>query len=535
MRDATTVLGIIRDRGARGLPLEDVYRQLFNPALYLLAYGKISANAGALTPGATPETADGMSREKIQAIIDLLKYERYRWTPVRRVFVEKKNSLKKRPLGLPTWSDKLLQEVIRLILEAYYEPQFSPRSHGFRPQRGCHTALTEIHRTWNGTTWFIEGDISGCFDALDHGVLMAILAEKIHDNRFLRLLANLLKAGYLEAWRYHQTLSGSPQGGIVSPILANLYLDRLDQFVETVLIPEHTQGHQRRKNPAYHRLVDLHVRAKQLGDVALARAVRKRYQTLPWGDPRDPAYRKLRYIRYADDLLLGFTGPHREAEAIKQQLSAFLSNELKLTLSDSKTLVTHGRTEAARFLGYELVVLHDDGKRTRGQRSINGVVGLRVPLHTVQEKCQAYMRHGKPIHRTERMNESVFAIITRYAAEFRGLAEYYRMAYNLHRLNRLKWTMETSLTKTLAAKLQLSVPQVYRRFHATLRTERGTRSVLVARVEREGKRPLVATWGQTDLVRRADAILTDTLQLNQNRRHELVERLMADTCELCGS
>src|SRR5215212_133895 len=192
MRNAESVLNIVRDRGSRGLPLEDVYRQLFNPELYLLAYGKISANAGALTPGATRETADGMSLKTIQAIIELLRSERYRWTPVRRTYIEKGGSTKKRPLGIPTWSDKLLQEVMRLLLEAYYEPQFRPSSHGFRPGRGCHTALGEIYHRWVGTKWFVEGDIARCFDSLDHGVLLAILREKLHDNRFLRLLANLL-------------------------------------------------------------------------------------------------------------------------------------------------------------------------------------------------------------------------------------------------------------------------------------------------------------------------------------------------------
>lgn len=216
MRDAETVLGIIRECGRRGLPLEDVYRQLFNPSLYLLAYGKISRNAGALTPGTTAETVDGMSRAKIDAIIEAVRYERYRWAPARRVYIPKANG-KRRPLGMPTWSDKLLQEVIRMLLEAYYEPQFSDASHGFRPGRGCHTALQQIRDVWTGTTWFIEGDISGCFDTIDHAVLLSILRERIKDNRFLGLIDGLLRAGYLEEWRYHKTYSGTPQGGIVSP------------------------------------------------------------------------------------------------------------------------------------------------------------------------------------------------------------------------------------------------------------------------------------------------------------------------------
>jgi len=250
MRKAEDVLNVIRERGEKGLPLDDVYRQLYNPTLYLRAYGKLYRNDGAMTEGSTEETVDGMSMAKIRTIIEALRFERYRWTPVRRTQIPKKNG-KMRPLGIPTWTDKLLQEVMRSILEAYYEPQFSDLSHGFRPGRGCHTALTTIRRTWKGTKWFIEGDIKGCFDNIDHTVLMSTLREKIHDNRFLRLVENLLKAGYMEYWHYNPTLSGTPQGGVISPILSNIYLDRLDRYVEQTLIPEYTRGDKRQENPVY--------------------------------------------------------------------------------------------------------------------------------------------------------------------------------------------------------------------------------------------------------------------------------------------
>jgi retron-type reverse transcriptase len=175
MREAEAVLGIIRERGRKGLPLERVYRLLFNPNLYLKAYAKIYRNKGAMTPGSTGETADGMSLTRIEAIIDAPRHEPYRWSPARRVYIEKKDSNKTRPLGLAAWSDKLLQEVVRLVLEAYYEPRFSDRSHGFRPGRGCHTALKEIQRGWTGTVWLVEGDISDCFGSLDHEILLSIL------------------------------------------------------------------------------------------------------------------------------------------------------------------------------------------------------------------------------------------------------------------------------------------------------------------------------------------------------------------------
>jgi group II intron reverse transcriptase/maturase len=386
MQDSETVLGVLRERGRRGLPCEELYRQMFNVQLYLLAYGRIYSNHGAMSPGASAETADGMTVGKIGAIIEAMRHERYRFSPARRVYIPKKNG-KLRPLGLPTWSDKLVGEVVRLLLEAYYEPQFSDRSHGFRPGRGCHTALREIANTWTGTTWFIEGDISDCFPSLDHDVMVGILAEKIHDNRFLRLIRNMLTAGYLEDWKWNATLSGAPQGGVVSPVLSNIYLHKLDAYVETALIPQYTQGIIRRRNPDYLRVTRKLARARRSGDRAQARELLRQQRALPTGDPDDPAYRRLHYSRYADDHLLGFTGPKAEAEAIKDQLAVFLREELKLELNHDKTLITHARTQAARYLGYEIITQHNDSKVTGGGRSVNGTTGLRVPLDVIKAKC----------------------------------------------------------------------------------------------------------------------------------------------------
>ncbi|MBV8399479.1 MAG: hypothetical protein JOZ17_12175 [Acetobacteraceae bacterium] len=537
MRSAETVLGIIQDRGRRGLPLGDVYRQLFNPELFLLAYGRISRNAGAMTPGITAETVDGMSLAKIGRIIDALRRETYRWTPVRRVHIEKKGSTKKRPLGIPTWSDKLLQEVMRLILETYYEPQFSPASHGFRPARGCHTALAEVYHRWVGTKWFVEGDIAGCFDSLDHSVLESILREKVHDNRFLRLIGNLLRTGYLEEWRYNATLSGSPQGSVLSPILSNVYLDRLDRFVETTLLPKYNRGDRRRCDPAWVRLRERAIRLEKTGCQDEADQLRRQMKQIPSLDPMDPAYRRLRYVRYADDWLLGFSGPRCEAEEIKREVAVFLRDSLKLELSETKTLITHARSQAARFLGHRIAVLHNDHKRDRrGHRSINGQIGLRVPPDVVQETCARYLRHGAPMHRSELIHDSVFSIVAQFQREYRGVVEYYRRTYNLHRLNRLKWTMERSLTRTLALKLRTSVSQVYRRYGAMIQTDQGPRVGLEVVVERgDGKRPLVARWGGITLARNTKAVLDDAPLRICGPRTDLEQRLLANTCELCGS
>lgn len=300
MRNAATVLDIIRERGRHRSPLEDVYRQLYNPELYLNAYGRLYRNSGALTEGSTAETIDGMSVGKINAIIEKLRYERYHWTPVRRIHIPKKNG-KTRPLGIPSWSDKLLQDVIRSLLEAYYEPQFSGHSHGFRPGKGCHTALMEIKKVWHGTKWFIEGDIRGCFDSINQEILLSLLGKDIPDNRFLRLMKNLLQAGYMENWRHTPTLSGTPQGSILSPILSNLYLNQFDTFVEDTLIPDYTAGNRRAHNPHYDRLSNRVYYLRQQGQVEEAKTLEKLRRSIPANDPHDPTYRRLHYVRYADD------------------------------------------------------------------------------------------------------------------------------------------------------------------------------------------------------------------------------------------
>jgi len=534
MQKAEAVLAILRERGRQGLPCDELYRQLFNRELYLLAYGRIYANQGAMTPGASAETADGMSEAKIDQIIEAMRHERYRFAPARRLFIPKKNG-KMRPLGLPSWSDKLVGEVVRLLLEAYYEPQFSDRSHGFRKRRGCHTALREIQRTWTGTTWFIEADISDCFGSLDHSIMVRILAEKIHDNRFLRLIGNMLKAGYLEDWEYHDTLSGCPQGGVVSPILSNIYLDKLDKFVEQELIPEYTRGKVRVHNPQYRRLNDRRRLARQRGDRSAASQLLRQMRALPSVDPMDPGYRRLRYCRYADDEILGFTGPKAEAEQIKNQLAAFLRDDLALELSAGKTLITHARTQAARFLGYEITVRHDDSKITGGRRMLNGTIALRVPLDVIKAKCASYRQHGKPWHRSPLQNLDDYDIIRIYGAEYRGVINYYLLAGDLWRFHALRWNAETSMLKTLAAKHQSTVTKMAARYKAKIETPHGLRTCFEARVPRTGKKDLVARFGGIPLKPDRNRVITDPAPVPAPMpRKELIHRLRAGRCELCG-
>jgi group II intron reverse transcriptase/maturase len=534
MQNAETVLSVLRARGRRGLPCDELYRQLFNPHLYLLAYGRLYSNHGAMTPGADGETPDGMSLSKIERIIDVLRHERYRFQPVKRVYIPKKNGTR-RPLGLPSWTDKLVSEVARLLLEAYYEPQFSGHSHGFRPGRGCHTALSEVADYWTGTTWFIESDIAQCFDRLDHSVMLGTLGEKIHDNRFLRLLRNMLQAGYLEDWVWNATYSGAPQGGVASPILSNIYLDRLDKFVETVLIPQYTRGEHRKLSPEYQEVTNARLRARRRGDRAAVRDLDKQRRRLPSKDLRDPGYRRLRYARYADDQLLGFTGPKAEAEEIKTRLAAFLRDDLKLELSQAKTLITHARTGAARFLGYEITVQHADRKITRGRRAANGVIALRVPKDVIKAKSAPYMKLGKPEVRSHLVNDDDHAIIETYGAEYRGLVNYYLLAGDVWRLNRVRWVMATSLLKTLACKYDSTVSKMSARYTATIATPHGPRTCLQAITARTGRKPLTATFGGIPLRRQRKAALNDRTPPPDIiiRRKELITRLQAGRCEMC--
>jgi group II intron reverse transcriptase/maturase len=536
MLTAESYLNIIQDRGKRKLPLDDVYRQMFNPDMYLRSYAKLYKNQGAMTPGTTEETVDGMSQDKIANIIEAIRFERWQWKPVRRVEIPKRKG-GKRPLGMPSWSDKVVQDVIRSILEAYYEPQFSDYSHGFRPNRGCLTALSEIHNVWIGTKWFIEGDIKGCFDNIDHHILMNILRENILDNRFLRLIEGALNAGYCEEWTYHPSLSGSPQGGIVSPILSNIYMDRLDKYVEETLIPIYTRGHRRKGHPHYKRIGDMVDYYRKKGQLDKAEDLRREMQQYPSQDPKDPDYRRLRYIRYADDFLLGLAGPMMEAKDIKDRISMFLGTELKLTLSAEKTLMTHAHTERARFLGYEIGIMAAPTKfDERRKRSVNGKVGMDIPEDVIRTKRERYLRDGKPIHRPELLNDSEFDIIVRYQSEYRGLVNYYGLAQNLGSLGYLGFTMATSLLKTLAAKNQTRLMTEVKRLKSTTPTSEGPRKCLKLIIPREGKKPLIAIFGGISLKRLKNPVIIDQVILPYIRmRSEIIERLLNDTCEVCQS
>jgi hypothetical protein len=321
---------------------------------------------------------------------------------------------------------------------------------------------------------------------------------------------------------------------VASPVLSNIYLHRLDRFVETVLIPQYTRGVHRASNFEYKRIASAIERARKRGDRRQVRELRKRQRSIPSQNPKDPRYRRLRYVRYADDHLLGFVGPKSEVEEIKQRLAQFLRDDLKLELSQEKTLITHARTGAAKFLGYEITVQHSNHKITRGRRAVNGVVRLRVPTSVIKAKCALYLERGKPATQTSLVNRGDFDIVSTYGAAYRGLVQYYLLAGDVYRLNRLHGVMRISMLKTLACKHDSTGQKMAAKYKAKIETPHGLRTCLQVVVERSSRKPLVARFGGIPLIRQQKAVITDRIpERIIYPRKELPLRLLRGRCEIC--
>ena len=492
MRKPTDVLNSLSDKSKNPMyKFERLYRNLYNPEFYLLAYKNIYANDGSTTPGVDGVTTDGMSLERIDKIIASLKDHSYRPKPARRTYIAKKNNpAKKRPLGIPSGDDKLVQEVVRMILESIYEPTFSDVSHGFRPGKSCHTALVKIQSTFTGAKWFVEGDIQACFDSFDHHVLIEILRRRIKDETFIGLMWKFLKAGYMEQWKYHKTYTGTPQGSGISPILANIYLNELDKYME-----EYKQKFSkptRTVNPAHRNMASriFHYKAKndkvwntlsaeeQKERARILRQMRAEQRNLPTHPFREVSYKSLQYVRYADDFLIGVVGSREDAERLKQDLAVFLKEKLGLTLSAEKTQITN-TAQCARFLNYDIYVSRSqDIKRLKNgkrQRVYYGVVQLRMPhekwaaklleLGAIRiSKDKSGKERWKAMPRGKLMNRTDIEILSRYNSEVRGYYNYYSLAGNVSTLNHFSSLMKYSMLKTFGSKYRCQVRKIKERY-----------------------------------------------------------------------
>lgn len=524
-----------------------LYRYLLREDIYLTAYQNLYSNAGAATKGIDDDTADGFGKEYVDKIIGQLRNLEYRPKPVRRTYIPKLNG-KMRPLGIPSFRDKLIQDAIRQILESIYEPLFSGNSHGFRPGRSCHTAFKGIKYGFNGVKWFIEGDIKGCFDNINHKKLLEIISRKVKDSKLVDLIGAFLKAGYMENWNYHQTYSGTPQGGILSPILANIYLSELDEKMNEIKKEFDTNGKSEfteeylafgREIKRYHARIKRHPDSPEVEQWKICKiAAEKRLKTTP---THKPCNKRLNYVRYADDFLIGVVGSKEDCEEIKVKLKDFLMNELHLVLSDEKTKITHSSNKA-RFLGYDVSVRRSSeiNKRNDGikQRTLNNRVTLAIPLSDKIENFLILSGYGireadgriKPVAAKGLRNRSELDIVSTYNSQIRGLCNFYNLAGNFAKLGYFVYIMEYSCLKTLASKHQTTMAKaraerrIGKRWGIKYSTAKGNKTLLFLNMKDLRNSRQVISSEKLDVIQKSVVM-----------HSELVNRIMSGVCELCGS
>ncbi|CDX00017.1 Group II intron-encoded protein LtrA [Desulfitobacterium hafniense] len=554
MRNPINMLSSLQNHSSdRSYTFERLYRNLYNRELFLLAYQNIYASQGNMTKGTDGKTIDAMSLNRIDGIIASLKDESYQPQPSRRTYIPKKNG-KLRPLGIPSFDDKLVQECVRLLLEAVYEGSFAKTSHGFRPNHSCHTALSQVQACFTGVKWFVEGDIKGFFDNINHEVMIGILAEHIKDERFLRLIRKFLKAGYLEDWQYHNTYSGTPQGGIISPILANIYLDKLDRYMEE-LKKRFDKGAVRAVYPETYELEKKRgVLAKKLRNTnseeekqvltEKIREIDRKKLTIPYSDPFDTSFKRLQYVRYADDFLIGVIGSKEDAIAIKEQVKAFVADTLILELSDEKTLITHSE-KRARFLGYDIYVRRSAAtkkdKTGRLCRHLNGTVCLEMPTELMRKKLLEYsaMTIEKTVYGKDNWKAKAryylkdnddLEILDQYNSEIRGFRNYYRIANNAAHASSFGYIMQYSMFKTFATKYRTTMRRMIgklrigKNFGVRFTDKKGKTKTRLFYNEGFARKPL-----QKNAV--VDVIPQTVMYSSKT---SLMARLSAGQCELCG-
>jgi len=544
-----------------GRRVNGLFRLATNPeVLWKQAYANIYSNKGAITKGVDRNTLDGFSEERVNHLIGLLARREYCPKPVRRTYIPKKNG-KLRPLGIPTGDDKLVQEVVRILLEQIYEPIFSENSHGFRPGKSCHSALRQVKNVWNGTKWIIEFDIKGFFDNINHNKMIEFLEKKIDDKRIIHIIRQMLKAGYAQDWKYNATWSGTPQGGVISPILANIYLHELDTFMED-MICQFNKGERRKDNPDYKKLcrqmiiINRELRelrqkfkeGKPLNDARKEilrerREIQKKMRVINSRLHVDSKYRRLRYVRYADDFIIGVIGTRKEAESVMLQVKEYINNVLLLEVSEEKTCIADAN-DGVRFLGYDIKTYTSTkttkiawGKGTCNRRTISEKMQLHIPS---EKMFQYASKNGygdmaifRPKSRPALLRRSDVEILMTYNAEMRGLANYYSLAQGYKTaLQRVIGLAQWSFFATLSHKHKSSIGKVARKMK--LSAQSGYELKVNINGIPKSYRLFRLKDHEPPKIHNSNVDTPwDTTRFTMTRS-ELVQRLNANTCEYCG-
>lgn len=535
---------------------ERLYRNLYNEDFYLQALQNIYSNKGAMTPGIDGLTLDGYGKERIDKIIESIKNHSYQPKPVRRQYIKKKNG-KMRPLGISSSDDKLVEEILKMILESIYDPTFSNYSHGFRPNRSCHSALLQLQHNFTGVKWFVEGDIKSYFDTIDHHNLITILRKRIKDEAFIELLWKFLHAGYLENWTYNATYSGIAQGSGISPILANIYLNEFDMFMENYK-KDFDKGNEREIGADYYKAKIVHQtyaervarewvnysEEEKKNAVKRKAELKREFQKYPSKNPMDGSYKRIQYVRYADDFLIGVIGSKSDAEQIKSDIGKFFTEHLKLELSEEKTLITNSK-DKARFLGYDVTVCNDNSLAKVKGRGTTRIYTNKIKLYLPKDKwIGKLLNYGvlkvvskpeqkevwKPLQRDEYIFLPPHETVRKYNAQIRGIYNYYRLASNVSVLNKFYYVMEYSMYKTLAAKYRITMTKAKlkftkdREFKVPYKTKNGTKYAIFYN---NGFRKVKSALGSyTDIIPEYEQM---------NKPKELFFRYKANVCEMCSA
>ena len=428
----------------------------YSRELYYIAYNNIKSNDGAETVGSDGTSLHGFSEIWVHEFIALMRDESYRPNPSRTTYIPKKNG-KMRKLSFPNGKDKIIQECVRLILDCIYEPSFSNLSHGYRPNRSIHSAIAQVE-TWRSSTWLIEGDISSCFDEVEHRVLESFLRERISDERFINLINKLLRAGYLDTdLSFNGNNFGVNQGSICSPILANVYLDKLDKFMED-LINRETRGEYRKQNPEYAKLRYQRKIAESNGDTQTVKTLTNKLNSISSIDVMDSSFTRVRYVRYADDFLVGVIGNKALAKTIKQEISDFLKVKLKLRLSDDKTKITNAKHDEANFLGFRI---------TKLKSFLRILFHMDRLIHKLKDNGMGNPL-GYPIAMIKIQNIPLQDIIKHANNVLRGLLHNNQGCHNFWKASRIQYIVQFSTAKTIARKFDISMKQVFQKYGKSL-------------------------------------------------------------------